>query len=249
MGKVNLLKLGRTSILNQLYLEEALLRNDTSNWCILSRGNAESAIVLGVGGKPEVLVHEEAARMDKVMLIKRFTGGGTVFIDENTLFVSFIMNKTTFPLVEGFPRPIMKWSGQFYQTVLGDQFELRENDYCIGEKKLGGNAQSVTKDRWIHHTSFLWDFDEKKMLKYLKMPTKQPEYRNERSHESFLTRLKDIGRFNEPEDVLASVEKRLAEIPGIDQVCSVDVKEALKVMEQPHRRSTRVLSSDTFEPF
>ncbi len=24
--------------------------------------------------------------------------------------------------------------------------------------QFGGNAQTITRDRWVHHTSFLWDF-------------------------------------------------------------------------------------------
>jgi len=45
---------------------------------------------------------------------------------------------------------------------------LRENDYVLGPRKMGGNAQSIIKNRWVHHTSFLWDFDVLKM-RYLKV--------------------------------------------------------------------------------
>lgn len=46
----------------------------------------------------------------------------------------------------------------------------------FGSRKFGGNAQSITKDRWIHHTSFLWDYDAGNMA-YLKLPNRAPEYR------------------------------------------------------------------------
>lgn len=49
-------------------------------------------------------------------------------------------------------------------------------DYAIGDRKFGGNAQSITKNRWIHHTSFLWDYEVKNMS-YLKLPAKVPKYR------------------------------------------------------------------------
>ena len=48
------------------------------------------------------------------------------------------------------------------------QFSLRENDYVLGAHKIGGNAQSIVKGRWVHHTSFLWDFDPAKM-RYLQV--------------------------------------------------------------------------------
>lgn len=38
--------------------------------------------------------------------------------------------------------------------------------------QFGGNAQAITKGRWLHHTSFLWSFDPANML-YLQMPEKR----------------------------------------------------------------------------
>jgi lipoate-protein ligase A len=49
-------------------------------------------------------------------------------------------------------------------------------DYAFADRKFGGNAQSITKNRWIHHTSFLWDYEVKNMS-YLKLPAKAPKYR------------------------------------------------------------------------
>jgi len=69
------------------------------------------------------------------------------------------------------------------------QFKLRENDYVLGERKMGGNAQSIVKDGWLHHTSFLWDYDMKNM-EYLTLPNKRPDYRGDRDHDDFLVRLK-----------------------------------------------------------
>ncbi|WZZ65820.1 hypothetical protein YC2023_077190 [Brassica napus] len=51
-------------------------------------------------------------------------------------------------------------SGSLYGEMfngIGD-FQLRENsfgisDYVFGDRKSGGNSQSITRNRWIHHTS------------------------------------------------------------------------------------------------
>lgn len=47
----------------------------------------------------------------------------------------------------------------------------------------------LTRDRWLHHTSFLWDFDDSLLGRYLLLPEKRPEYRQDRSHKDFLVRL------------------------------------------------------------
>lgn len=195
----NLVQLVRTSglcILRQLRLEEKLLRSPgAGNWCLLNDGTPERSVVLGISGKPHQLVDVRRALDDGVRVIKRFSGGGTVIVDRDTQFVTLVMNAAAVPDLALFPRQIMDWTGSLYggrpHGVFADVpgWQLRENDYVIGERKVGGNAQSISKDRWLHHTSFLWDFREETM-KYLTNPAKQPRYRANRSHSDFLAPLK-----------------------------------------------------------
>lgn len=195
----NLVRLVRTSglcILRQLRLEEKLLRSPgAGNWCLLNDGTPDRSVVLGISGKPHQLVDVRRALDDGVRVIKRFSGGGTVIVDRDTQFVTLVMNAAAVPDLALFPRQIMDWTGSLYggrpHGVFADVpgWQLRENDYVIGERKVGGNAQSISKDRWLHHTSFLWDFREETM-KFLTNPAKQPRYRANRSHSDFLAPLK-----------------------------------------------------------
>lgn len=184
---MNWLHLKNSSIYEQLLLEEALLRHDPDNWCIVSEGTTP-AIVMGISAKPHEVIDQAKVAQDKIPVIKRFSGGGTVFVDHNTLFVTFIFDKSahSFP---AFPEKIMRWSGSLYEKALSlEGFHLRENDYVIHEKKCGGNAQYIRKERWLHHTSFLWDY-EKANMSYLLYPPRTPEYRKKRPHEEFLCKL------------------------------------------------------------
>ena len=93
------------------------------------------SIVLGYSGKVHELINVEAAAADKVPLVRRYTGGGTVVVDPSTggsifgsrrhyrhhhlpvslpisscsVFTTFIMNDTDVPS-KPFPRDIMAWS-------------------------------------------------------------------------------------------------------------------------------------------
>jgi lipoate-protein ligase A len=81
------------------------------------------------------------------------------------------------------------------------RFSLREDDYVLtfgGDddnreiRKMGGNAQAITgRQGWLHHTSFLWDYKDSNMERYLKLPEKRPNYRVDRSHKEFLVKLKE----------------------------------------------------------
>lgn len=184
---LHLLHLKNHSILEQLQIEEALLRGDTRNWCIINEGSPP-AIVMGISGKPELLIHQENLFLAPIPVIKRFSGGGTVVVDEHTLFVSFLFQKKTHPFPP-YPEPIMRWTEELYKEVFPTpEFALRENDYVIGERKCGGNAQYIRKDRWLHHTSFLWSFTKERMG-YLRHPPKTPTYRQGRDHAAFLCTL------------------------------------------------------------
>jgi len=193
-------------LVEQLAVEEALLRADARNWCVVGHGAAgPPTVVLGVAGRADRLVHGELCRARGVPVLRRFTGGGTVVVDAGTLFVSLVANKLDVPARAGgappplFPREVMRWSADevyapvFARAFGAPGFALREHDYCWEDRKVGGNAQSVSRDRWLHHTSFLWDFDPRNM-ELLTMPEKRPEYRRDRAHTDFLVPLSSIRR-------------------------------------------------------
>jgi lipoate-protein ligase A len=234
MNTLHLLRLKSFPIYEQLLLEEMLLRSGVGNWCIINEGSTP-AIVMGISGKKEELVDCAKAAKDGIPLIKRFSGGGTVIVDENTLFITFIFQKQAhgFP---AYPEPIMKWTEGIYRDALRHpEFRLRENDYVIGDRKFGGNAQYIKKDRWLHHTSFLWDYSSENM-QYLLHPKKTPPYRQNRPHDEFLCRLREY--FADKDLVIENVVR---EINKRFPLKEVSLEEALMGKEQG-RQSTLILS-------
>jgi len=98
----------------------------------------QKPFVMGISGKAEELVNQSKLNIRPIPIIKRFSGGGTVIVDENTLFVTFICQKTLHDF-SVFPEPIMKWSETIYKPVFENSlFSLKENDYVLGEKNVVG---------------------------------------------------------------------------------------------------------------
>ncbi len=228
-----LIILSNVPILEQLKLEEALLRASTDNWCVLNTGSPP-AIVMGISGKPAELLDQTRIHQDNVPVIKRFSGGGTVYIDPHTVFATLICNSNAvdIPLQPG---PLLKWSETFYAPVFSG-FSLRENDYVLGDKKFGGNAQYIQKNRWLLHTSFLWDYTPEKMH-YLLLPSKRPAYRQDRSHSDFLCPLHPF--FPSKDDLISQLANNAQNKLGAQLV---DVQAAFEHLHLPHRSSTTLIT-------
>ena len=237
MTPLHILQLSNVSIFNQLQIEEALLRTDQRNWCIINEGSPP-AIVMGISGKYNELIHHEKLVETPIPVIRRFSGGGTVVVDANTHFITFICN-TTFIPIKPFPEHIMRWTENIYQPVFSPHpFRLYENDYVMGLKKFGGNAQSICKGRWLHHSSFLWDYSPDKM-EYLKIPNKAPSYRLQRTHDEFLCRIRDYL----PERHLF-IDKFLKEIKSRFLVKEVEKEQVEKMLCIPHRKATAFIDRE-----
>jgi lipoate-protein ligase A len=253
----------RLPIASQLRIEEALLRGSTAkhrNYFLLNQPpEDEKTIVMGISNKTELLVHLDAAERDDVKILRRFSGGGTVYIDSNCWMSTMIINKNEddaeadptaaastaqakpvlhsapgFDGVPGlvhpstvitYPNRLMDWTRDFYAPVFtpssapaaastsstdassAPPFSLTGSDYCFAHRKFGGNAQTITKRRWLHHTSFLWTLDSLgKISEYLRIPAKQPEYRKGRTHAEFLISLQDVWHEVAPSTALGSEE-------------------------------------------
>lgn len=231
--RLHVVDLTHVSIFEQLKWEEALLRADERNWCILNQGSPP-AIVIGISGKKEEWVQTKKFSQSPLPLIRRCTGGGCVVVDENTLFVTLICQSNALP-ISPFPRPLSEWMAELYRSLLHPHpFALKENDYTFNDKKWGGNAQAITKSRWMHHSSLLWDYKPANM-EYLALPPKMPLYREKRGHENFLCRLRDFWPH-----ACSFQELFRQKLAGHFDLVEKSEKELNEIALLPHRKATRL---------
>lgn len=214
-------------IWERLALEEAILRTDHQNWFLWHHGSPD-CIVMGISNLLEELVDFSAYQTFPLPILRRFSGGGTVLVDASTLFASWILSSSLFPLVLPQPLSILQWIGTLVAPI---GILVEEQDLVCGLHKVGGNAQYIRKERWLHHTSFLWDYDAEKMS-LLRSPKKQPLYRKNRSHEGFLHRLCD--HLDAPEKLLHTLLERLQEQFILQWI---DADQIRPILEKEHRRS------------
>jgi lipoate---protein ligase len=226
---MHFIKTNRLNVFEQLQLEEALLRTDDRNWCLVNIGSTES-IVLGISSEKKDHVIESCP----LPIIKRYSGGGSVVVDKNTIFISFIFSKRTHDF--SYPEQILKHFERFYKNAFKiNNFHLRENDFAIGNYKCAGNAMYIKKDRWLFHSTFLWDYNEK-LMNYLLYPPKTPKYRKKREHRDFLCKLNN--HFPSFNYFISLLDKHIHKIYEIQ---ITNLKKTKSILNISHRKSTRFL--------
>ncbi|MDR2009703.1 MAG: lipoate--protein ligase [Bacteroidales bacterium] len=92
---------------------------------------------------------------NNVDVVRRNSGGGTIYTDENCWQFSFITWKKAGVVKDfrDFTKPVMD---ALEQLGINAEFSGR-NDLMAGGKKFSGNAQFGMKDRFLHHGAILFD--------------------------------------------------------------------------------------------
>jgi lipoate-protein ligase A len=231
MSTIRTLQLHNSPITDQLRLEEALFRTSSENWCLVNSG-APPAIVLGTSCNTQEVL---APTLQPFPIVRRFSGGGTVIIDENTLFFTLILNRSALPCPP-YPQEIMTWTNNLLAPAfLPQNVSVQGNDYVIGNHKIGGIAQSFSKDRIVHHVSFLWDWAPNRM-NLLCIPQRQPDYRAGRSHENFCGKLSEY--FHNQDTLLTAW---INEVHKHFTGCSCSLQDISPIVHIPHRKSVHVV--------
>jgi len=134
-------------------LEEYLLKRFDTNIIMLWR--SRPSIIVGKHQNTLAEINLEFVRKKEIPVIRRLTGGGTVFHDPGNINFTFIKNSEGGNLVDfkGYTQPII----DYLKTIgLNAQFEGK-NDLRINGLKISGNAEHVYKNRVLHHGTILFD--------------------------------------------------------------------------------------------
>ena len=151
-------------------------------------------IVLGRISKAQEDLNYQTIRDDGIAVLRRSSGGGTVVQGPGCLNYSLILSKTANPVVADIRKSYQFILGRTVESlqklgVKASFFPISDIALTDGQKKFSGNAQRRGKEFILHHGTILYDFDLKLIPRYLNMPKDIPEYRQARSHESFVVNI------------------------------------------------------------
>ena len=163
-------------------------------------------VVLGHSNRIATEVDVAACTARGMPIVRRFSGGGAVLQGPGCLNYALIMKHersgTFGDITQDYIRVLQRHCSLF-ERLMSEAVEIEGvSDLAIGGRKFSGNAQHRKHHYILVHGSFLLNFDLALIELCLRMPSRQPAYRQSRSHQSFLRSL-DIDA--------ASVRNRLKE--------------------------------------
>lgn len=150
-------------------------------------------VVVGYANHIEREVNLEACQAGGVAVYRRCSGGGTVLQGSGCLNYALILKiceSGPMSAISGTNTFILRRHQAAVEALLGKEVKIEGcTDLAVGRLKFSGNSQRRKRKFLIFHGTFLLQFDIARVGKFLSMPSKQPEYRNNRPHGEFLTNL------------------------------------------------------------
>jgi lipoate-protein ligase A len=192
---MHFLDLTLSTIAENLALDEALLLEAEAG-----RGGEvlrlwewrQPAVILGSGGKLAEDVDEPRCRAESVPILRRSSGGGTVLLGPGCLCFSLVLAYERSPLLREIPFSyvyILHTIRDAVRDLLPDIERAGTSDLAASGLKFSGNSQQRKRNYMLHHGTILYDFDFVAVSRYLRIPARQPKYRQNREHGAFLCNL------------------------------------------------------------
>jgi len=189
--------------------------------------NTPDTIILDIPKDPYVCVgfHRDVKQevdiayctANKIPIIRRETGGGTVYIDENQLFVQWIFGPESLPKMidprfQLFIKPLV----ETYQAFdINAQF-FPPNDVHVKAKKIVGTGAAALGLAEVVTGNFLFDFDCEAMAKVLKVP-------NETYREAV---------YNSLQKYMTSMTKELGSMPDVEELKAIYIEKCATALER-----------------
>ena len=146
-------------------------------------------VVLGRSSRVDDDVDLTACEGDSIPILRRTSGGGTVLQGPGCLSYAFVLPLEWHPdlatirttngfILERIATTLRQWEpATSFRGI---------SDLAIGNTKISGNAQRRTGKAVLFHGTILHGLNADLVARYLRHPLRQPDYRSDRPHRTFL---------------------------------------------------------------
>lgn len=182
------LNLQSTDPFFNLAVEENLLKNSKAEYLILYIN--DPSVIIGKHQTGHREVNTRFVSENKIPVIRRISGGGTVYHDDGNLNFSFIRECENGKQVD-FQRYTEPVIGFLKSLGVDARFEGK-NDLKVNGLKISGNAEHVHKNRVLHHGTLLFSTSFEKLHNSIRKDTSGYSTRAVASNPSKVTNLGEL---------------------------------------------------------
>lgn len=171
-----------------LAIEEVLLRNSRENFLIL--GINTPCLVIGKHQSAHREVNTRFVTENSIPVIRRISGGGTVYHDEGNLNFIFINQSESGKQIDfrRYTRPVIDFLAS---KGVDAKFEGK-NDLKVNGLKISGNAEHVYRNRVLHHGTLLFSSSLDNLRNSIRKDTSRYSTRAVESNPSSITNLQGL---------------------------------------------------------
>lgn len=194
----------------------------------------DPAVIVGVNQNAIEEVNLTFTESENVKVVRRLTGGGTVYHDGGNLCYTVIAPyDSEMDNYRAFTAPVIG-----YLNSLGVKAEFSgRNDIVVDGQKISGNAQTVYKDRIMHHGTILFDTDFTFLTKALKPSKLKIESKGIKSIRARVTNVKEHIKnpitMQEFKDGLSAVFKKDCDVYEFSEK---DLEQINKLIDEKYSR-------------
>ena len=151
-------------------------------------------IVLGASNNINDALNMDNVIRDNIPVLKRPSGGQTVILTPNNIIVAAVfVNKNSLH-----PKDVFQQMNKLIISTIEDigihnLSMMGISDIAISGKKILGSSIYRSKEALLYHAVLNLGEPSTTFEKYLKHPSKEPDYRQGRSHSEFVTSLREKG--------------------------------------------------------
>jgi lipoate---protein ligase len=149
-------------------------------------------VVLGHSNRVDADVDLAACEFEGVSVYRRLSGGGTVMQGPGCLNYTLILrNGIDVPAtLPGSFQFVLEHHKRCIQQMTGERVDIAGvSDLVIEGRKFSGNAQYRKRRFTLLHGTFLLSLNLGMVARCLRLPSKQPAYRQNRPHRDFIKNL------------------------------------------------------------
>ena len=176
---------------------------------------ASPCVVLGRSSKWEEEINSVACQRDGVPVLRRVSGGASIVAGPGCLMYSVLISYQRRPRWRSLDVAHLEVMTRVQAAVqratdlIHSSLQIMMEGTCdltIANRKFSGNALRCKRNWMLYHGTILYSMPLEWLTNYLFEPTRQPKYRRNREHESFVANVMDSSK-----EISATVFRRILE--------------------------------------